>query len=136
MQAQLSTAADILIRCSTRWNSTYLMIEYILPSGHVFTTWIHSELHQDSIIDHDWIIFSIFHSFLKTFYNHTVNLSVVYTPISNLVLHSHLEFTEAFTDHRDLSLLQLVVRRMEQMFKNYWEKIPYLYSFGFILDPC
>ena len=24
---------------------------------------------------------------------------------------------------------------MEQMFKKYWEKIPYFYSFDFILDP-
>ena len=32
-------------------------------------------------------------------------------------------------------MLNEVITKMEQMFKKYWKRISYLYSFGFILDP-
>ena len=95
------------------------MIDYVLPCKHVFTVKIHNELGTDSLTEDDWTVCTIFHSFLKTFYNHTVNLSVVYISISNVALHSLLEFTESFSANRELPLLQLAVRRMEAIYKKY-----------------
>ena len=89
------------------------MIENVFPYKHVFTAWIHNEIGTDSLTEDDWTVCMISHSFLKTFYNHTVNLSAVYTPTSNVALHSLLEFTESFSANRELPLLQLPVGRME-----------------------
>ena len=75
----------------------------------MFTSWIHNELGTDSLTKDDWTVCIIFHFFLKTFSNYTVNLSVVYSPTSNVALHSLLELTEAFSANRELPLLQLAV---------------------------
>ena len=89
----------------------YLMIDSVLPYKHVFTGWIHNELGTDSLTEDDWTVCTVFILFLKTFYNHTVNLSAIYTSTSNVASHSLLEFTKAFTAHREVLLLQLAVKK-------------------------
>ena len=80
----------------TRWNLMYLMIDSVLPYKQVFTaSRIHNELTPYSLMEDDWTVCTIFHSFLNTFFNHTVTLSAVYR--SNVALHSLLGFTEAFS---------------------------------------
>ena len=120
---------------STRWNSTYLMLQKVIPYKAIFTTWLQSELGGQVVTDEDWDIAEAMHSFLKTFYLATVSLSAVYNPTSHLALHEILEISTCFAQHRDNTLLKPAIIDMEDKFKRYWTTIPYLYSFGFILDP-
>ena len=77
----------------------------------------------------------IMNCFLRTFYLETVSLSVVYTPTSNLVLHSICSIATCFKQYRDNELLKQVLEKIEAKFNKYWSTIPYLYSFSFNLDP-
>ena len=119
----------------TRWNSTYLMLQKVIPYKAIFTTWLQSELGGQVVTDKDWDIAEAMHSFLKTFYLATVSLSAIYNLTSHLALHEILEISNCFAQHRDNLLLKPVIIDMEDKFKQYWITIPYLYSFYFILDP-
>ena len=73
--------------------------------------------------------------FLELFYDSTVVLSGVYYPTNPLVLHyileiaSHLHAAERYHNFRN------IVAPMKLKFLKYWEDIPLLYSYAFILDP-
>ena len=73
--------------------------------------------------------------FLELVYDSTVVLSGVYYPTSPLVLHhileiaSHLHAVERDHNFRN------IVAPMKLKFLKYWEDIPLLYSYAFILDP-
>jgi len=73
--------------------------------------------------------------FVELFYDSTVVLSGVYYPTSPLVLHHILEIASnlhaAERDHN----FRNIVAPMKLKFFKYWEDIPVIYSYAFILDP-
>ena len=73
--------------------------------------------------------------FLELFYDSTVVLSGAYYPTSPLVLHHILEIAShlhaAERDHN----FRNIVAPMKLKFIKYWEDIPLLHSYAFILDP-
>ena len=73
--------------------------------------------------------------FLELFYDSTVVLSGVYYPTSPLILHHLLEIvSHLHASEKDQNLIA-VVYPMKIKFLKYWQHIPLLYSFAFILDP-
>ena len=82
-----------------------------------------------------WHIAAKVLEFLEVFYESTVVLSGVYYPTSPLVLHHLLEISAHLHEsEKDQNLID-VVYSMKLKFLKYWENIPLLYSFAFILDP-
>jgi hypothetical protein len=70
----------------------------------------------------------------NSFYDCTVVLSGVYYPTSPLVLHHVLEIaSHLHAAERDQNLRQIVYP-MKLKFLKYWQDIPLLYSYAFILD--
>jgi hypothetical protein len=73
--------------------------------------------------------------FLEIFYESTVALSGVYYPTSPLMLHHILDIVGHLHTQEIDSLLMNIVTPMKLKFLKYWQNIPLLYSFAFILDP-
>ncbi|XP_066333840.1 zinc finger BED domain-containing protein RICESLEEPER 2-like [Miscanthus floridulus] len=118
-----------------RWNSTYLMLKHLVPYKNVFSMFINSHYGSQLLTTNHWYFAEKLLEFLKLFYYSTIVLSGVYYPTSPLVLHhiieiaSHLHACEK--DHN----LRGIVLPMKLKFLKYWQDIPLLYSYAFILDP-
>ena len=72
---------------------------------------------------------------LELFYDSTVVLSGVYYPTSPLVLHHILEIASHLHACEQDHNLRAIVLPMKLKFLKYWQDIPLLYSYTFILDP-
>ena len=118
-----------------RWNSTYAMLEEVIPYKEVVKTWIARELKEPFFDDNDWANAEMILEFLKVFYLTTTTFSNVYIPSSHTALHNIYEITKCFANYRTHSQLQPVVVAMKVKFFKYFKKIPLLYCFGIILDP-
>jgi hypothetical protein len=69
------------------------------------------------------------------FYESTVALSDVYYPTGPLMLHHIIEIAGHLYDQETNPLLMNIVTPMKLKFLKYWQNIPLLYSFAFVLDP-
>ena len=118
-----------------RWNSTYLMLKHLMPYKDIFSVFINSHYGSELLTRNHWYAAEKVMEFLELFYDSTVVLSGVYYPTSPLVLHHILEIAShlhaAERDHN----LRTIVAPMKLKFLKYWEDIPLLYSYAFILDP-
>jgi hypothetical protein len=72
---------------------------------------------------------------LELFYDSTCVLFGVYYPTSPLVLHHILEIAGHLHDFEHDNNLTAVVVPMKAKFLKYWNNIPLLYAFAFVLDP-
>jgi hypothetical protein len=73
--------------------------------------------------------------FLEVFYEATVTLYGVYYPTAPLMLHHILDFAEHLHNAEKDQGFRSIAIPMKLKFLKYWEKIPMLYSYAFILDP-
>jgi hypothetical protein len=73
--------------------------------------------------------------FLELFYDCTVVLSGVYYPTAPLVLHHMVEIAEHLQKAERDENFRAIASPMRRKMLKYWEQIPLLYSFAFILDP-
>jgi hypothetical protein len=118
-----------------RWNSTYLILKHLLPYKEVFSVFINSNYGSELLTPNHWYVVKQIMVFLKLFYDCTVILSGVYYPTALLVLHHILDIAEHLHKaERDMNF-RLIANPMKLKFLKYWEKIPLLYSYAFILDP-
>jgi len=118
-----------------RWNATYLMLKHLVPYQHVFTVFINSNYGSQLLSANHWYVAGKILEFLELFYDSTVVLSGVYYPTSPLILHHILEIaSHLHACERDQNLTT-VVHPMKLKFLKYWQDIPLLYSYAFILDP-
>ncbi|XP_072147154.1 zinc finger BED domain-containing protein RICESLEEPER 2-like [Setaria viridis] len=121
-----------------RWNSTYLMLKHLLPYKTVFSVFISAHyVHngQPLLTESHWVIAEKILLFLEMFYDSTVALSGVYYPTSPLMLHHIIEISCHLHGQDSDPLLRNIVVPMKLKFLKYWQNIPLLYSFAFILDP-
>ena len=82
-----------------------------------------------------WYLAEKILEFLELFYDSTVVLSGVYYPTSPLILHHMLEISSHLhASEKDQNLIAIVYH-MKLKFLKYWQNIPLLYLFVFILDP-
>jgi hypothetical protein len=82
-----------------------------------------------------WVVAAKILEFLQMFYESTVALSGVYYPTSPLMLHHIIEIAGHLYDQETNPLLMNIVTPMKLKFLKYWQNIPLLYSFAFVLDP-
>jgi len=74
-------------------------------------------------------------AFLELFYDCTVVLSDVYYPTAPLVLHHLLAIAKHLQEaEKDIGFRSIATPMKLKLLK-YWEKIPLIYSYAFILDP-
>jgi len=73
--------------------------------------------------------------FLELFHDSTVVLSGVYYPTSPLILHHVLEIASHLHASEREHNLRNIVYPMMLKFLKYWQDIPLLYSYAFILGP-
>ena len=73
--------------------------------------------------------------FLELFHDSTVVLSGVYYPTSPLILHHVLKIASHLHASEREHNLRNIVYPMMLKFLKYWQHIPLLYSYAFILDP-
>ncbi|XP_072148536.1 zinc finger BED domain-containing protein RICESLEEPER 2-like [Setaria viridis] len=121
-----------------RWNSTYLMLKHLLPYKNVFSVFISAHyVHngQPLLTENHWVIAEKILLFLEIFYDSPVALSGVYYPTSPLMLHHIIEIAGHLHGQDSDPLLRNIVVPMKLKFLKYWQNIPLLYSFAFILDP-
>jgi hypothetical protein len=118
-----------------RWNSTYLMLEHLLPYKEVFTVFINSNYGSELLTLNHWYVAEHMFKFLKIFYESTVILSGVYYPTAPLALHQMIDIAEHLQAAESNEHFKHVARPMKMKFLKYWDNIPLLYSFATILDP-
>nr|XP_034589956.1 zinc finger BED domain-containing protein RICESLEEPER 2-like [Setaria viridis] len=126
------------LNMDVRWNSTYLMLKHLLPYKNVFSVFISAHyVHngQPLLTENHWVIAEKILLFLEMFYDSTVALSGVYYPTSPLMLHHIIEIAGHLHGQDSDPLLRNIVVPMKLKFLKYWQNIPLLYSFAFILDP-
>ena len=118
-----------------RWNSTYLMLKHLLPYGQVFTVFINSNYGSSLLSTNHWCVAGKILEFLELFHDSTVVLSGVYYPTSPLILHHVLKIASHLHASEREHNLRNIVYPMMLKFLKYWQHIPLLYSYAFILDP-
>jgi hypothetical protein len=118
-----------------RWNSTYLMLEHLLPYKDVFTVFINSNYGSELLTNNHWYVAEHMFKFLKVFYESTVILSGVYYPTAPLALHQMIDIAEHLKSAENNEHFKHVARPMKMKFLKYWDNIPLLYCFATILDP-
>lgn len=118
-----------------RWNSTYLMLKHLLPYKEVFNVFINSNYGTTLLTPQHWYVAEQIMVFLELFYDCTVVLSGVYYPTAPLVLHHILEIAEHLQKAERDANFRSIAMPMKEKFLQYWDKIPVIYSYAFILDP-
>jgi hypothetical protein len=115
------------------------MLKHLIPyksTLSVFITAHYGLVDSEPLLsDGHWAVAEKIFEFLELFYESTVVLSGVYYPTSYLMLHHILEIAGHlhFKDTDPLLIGVLVPMRLQ--FHKYWQNIPLLYYFAFILDP-
>jgi hypothetical protein len=85
-----------------------------------------------------WIIAQKILEFLELFYKSTIVLSGVYYPISPMILHYIIEIDgHLYAQENNIFLMNIVIPMKLKFLKywQYWQNIPLLYFFAFVLDP-
>jgi hypothetical protein len=120
-----------------RRNSTYLMLKRLMPHKNTFSVFIdtHYKVKNNLLTSDHWYIAEHMLELLELFYLSTVSLSGVYYPTSPLMMHIFIEIAAHLNHFKNDSKLRPNVVPMKSKFLKYWEKIPLMYSFAFILDP-
>jgi hypothetical protein len=111
------------------------MLKHLLSYKEVFSVFINTNFGAKLLTPRHWHIATKVLEFLEVFYESIVVLSGVYYLTSPLVLHHFLEISAYLhASEKDQNLIA-VVYPMKLKFLKYWENIPLLYLFAFILDP-
>jgi hypothetical protein len=121
-----------------RWNSTYLMLNHILPYKDAFSVFIHTNYRGASgtlLTPDHWYVAEYILQFLEQIYLSTISISGIYYPTAPLMMHVIIEIVDHLNQFENDSLPRDVIVTMKTKFLKYWLNIPMLYSFAFILDP-
>ena len=95
----------------------------------------HYKVKKNLLTSDHWYIVEHVLEFLELFYLSTISLSGVYYPTSPLMMHAVIEIAAHLNRFENDSKLRPVIVPMKSKFQKYWENIPLVYSFAFILDP-
>ena len=118
-----------------RWNSTFMMLKVVIRDEVAFSGWINANMGREHLNNDTWVVAKALCKFLELFYDATITLSGVYYPTSPLMVHTILDIASHLKAYEGDRLLLNVVADMKTKYLKYWEQIPLLYAFAFILDP-
>ena len=119
----------------SRWNSTYLMLQSLIPFRDVFTVWYNNERRHNVLTDEHWDDTAVLCTFLQVFHTATTNLSASLRPTSPIVMHELILLSDVFKRYKDHQRLGTAVDAMVSKFLKYFYPLPHLYAFSILLDP-
>lgn len=128
----------LALDCKTRWNSTYLMLQSVLPFKDVFERLGEKDIQYKSLpSENDWLLAREICTRLKMFYEATEMFSGTKYPTINLFYPKLFEIKMAMKTW-ELSThdeIRLMAKNMEVKFNKYWSEVHGIMALGFILDP-
>ncbi|KAL2932807.1 putative AC transposase [Bienertia sinuspersici] len=134
----LGSKGKLILDVSTRWNSTYDMIQRALEVKDAFDLFVTRERDiVDVIYEKEWDTIQDICDFIEPFYHITKLFSGSKYPTSNLYLYCIVciekLLTESHTDPSDA--VRKMAAPMWRTFDKYWSDHSMVLSFALILDP-
>ncbi|CAH1437414.1 unnamed protein product [Lactuca virosa] len=137
-QNLLDTNKDLMQDVPTRWNSTYRMISYALYYRLAFSHLSLSDSNfQDCPSSDEWERVEKMCSFLKVFYDATLQISGSLYPTSNLyfpqIFGIHLKLVEEMKSPDEY--MKRIATQMWNKFNKYWVDFNLLLAIAVVFDP-
>ncbi|XP_043710466.1 zinc finger BED domain-containing protein RICESLEEPER 2-like [Telopea speciosissima] len=138
-QIGLNTKRGLHGDVSTRWNSTFQMLDDVLFCRQAFDNFENLESnYRDLPTEEEWAKIQKITNFLKPFEEITKQLPGSKNPTSNLyfvnVVHIYMRLNDGSLFERDFMLE--MVSSMREKFNKYWVKYSLILSVGVVFDPC
>ncbi|WOK92737.1 zinc finger BED domain-containing protein RICESLEEPER 2-like [Canna indica] len=137
-QLQLSTTKRLILDVSTRWNSTYVMLESALQFKDVFPRYHERDPNYKSLPSYeDWEKTAKIMEFLEVFNEATNVFSGYEYPTANLFLPEVWKIKEQLelTTVDDCDYMKDMTFKMKDKFDKYWGECNLLMTIASILDP-
>ncbi|XP_026433062.1 zinc finger BED domain-containing protein RICESLEEPER 1-like [Papaver somniferum] len=123
---------------STRWNSTYLMLDSCLVYRVVFAHLKEVDPdYEDCPTDEEWEKIEVVTKFLKTFYDLTTLFSGSKYPTSNLYFEGvcRVQVLLKKESTNDIDYIREMVKEMQEKFNSYWTNLSPILAIALVLDP-
>ena len=118
-----------------RWNSTYLMLQSIIPYAESFTVWYNNERRGSQLNERHWQDAMLLCGFLQVFYEATNIFSSSLRATTPIFVHQLINMGNVFKRYKNHRRLAGAVNKMLEKFLKYFYPLPHLYAFAFLLDP-
>lgn len=134
----IETSAGLSYDVSTRWNSTYLILQSTLKYWHVFTSLsFHDDNYNVLPSEEDWKRGDKICTFLLPFYETTNLVSRTSYPTSNFYFLQiwKIQCVLMASIKDEDTLIRDMVERMMIKFEKYWSECSVVLALGAVLDP-
>ena len=137
-RVSVDISMHLCLDVSTRWNSTYLMLESALKYKRAFTSLALSDKnykHCPSI--DEWKRGELICGFLKPFYDMTTSISRTSYPTSNLYFGQVWKIEKFLLDNvnNEDGLVKEMASNMKKKFDKYWSEYSVLLAMAAVFDP-
>ena len=119
-----------------RWNSTYLMLQSVIPLSTCFTFWYNGNRRDNLLNEQYWDDLRLICTFLQVFYEAATVLSSSLRATTPLILHHLIIISNVLKTYKGHQRLAWAVKSMQEKLLKYFYLSPYLYAFALLLDPC
>ncbi|KAK4269452.1 hypothetical protein QN277_022606 [Acacia crassicarpa] len=137
-QAGIDTSIGLRMDVSTRWNSTYLMLESALKYEKAFDILqVLDRNYKHILSQEEWRRGERICEFLEPFYDTTNMISGSSYPTSNLYFMQVWKIECILNENlcSDDDVIRDMSMRMKEKFDKYWKQYSVVLAFGAILDP-
>ncbi|KAL6552579.1 hypothetical protein OROHE_007943 [Orobanche hederae] len=138
-QLQLPTSKGLVLDVSTRWNSTYAMLESALRFKDVFPRYQERDPHYQWLpSSKDWDQVLEVCKFLEAFNDATLIFSGVNYPTSNLFRPEVWKIRQILNEKSgdgNVDFVKKLALKMREKFDKYWGDCSLLMAMGAVLDP-
>lgn len=121
--------------CETRWNSTFDMLQSVLPYQNQLIEFCNNNGFEIELTNQHFDDAFVVSSFLKTFKEATVLLSGSYYPTTHHMIPTLVNVAHIFKLYQEHSTFGDMMKKMLRKFKKYYDEIPILYCIALCLDP-
>ncbi|KAJ1694821.1 hypothetical protein LUZ63_011519 [Rhynchospora breviuscula] len=122
----------------TKWRTTYLMIESILPYKDAFNDLQNRDASFTDCLDsNEWQFIEKMYKFLKIIYDATCTFSTATYPTANLCFQAICKIQYVLKEEsRGMDeIIQSVAAKMLSIFDSYWREFSTILSVAVVLDP-
>ncbi|XP_020574088.1 zinc finger BED domain-containing protein RICESLEEPER 2-like [Phalaenopsis equestris] len=137
-QLGVATKKSLSIDVSTRWNSTFNMLESAFIYRNVFSHYaVRDSNYKWLPVDSEWVKYEKIRKFLSIFNNVTNMISGTQYPTANIFLPavSHVKMILIEESLSEDDYIRNMARSMQVKFNKYWGECNLLMSIAAILDP-